>query len=63
MQDLSLVCVSYLFKRKASFILAFLYNNSFTPLFLGSKLPPIYPPEAKQLGGRSTARKCPIGEG
>ncbi|QWH48064.1 spermidine/putrescine ABC transporter ATP-binding protein [Bacillus toyonensis] len=32
------------------------------PALTGSKLPPI-PARAKRLGGKSTACKCPIGEG
>ncbi|PDX98644.1 spermidine/putrescine ABC transporter ATP-binding protein [Bacillus pseudomycoides] len=34
----------------------------FIPLFAGSKTP-INSAKAKKLGGRSTARKSPIGEG
>nr|WP_257144564.1 spermidine/putrescine ABC transporter ATP-binding protein [Bacillus mobilis] len=33
------------------------------PLFAGSKTPPQNSVKAKKLGGRSTARKSPIGEG
>nr|WP_080020946.1 spermidine/putrescine ABC transporter ATP-binding protein [Bacillus cereus] len=33
------------------------------PLFAGSKPPPQNPANTRKLGGRSTARKSPIGEG
>ncbi|TKH13152.1 hypothetical protein FC694_20215 [Bacillus wiedmannii] len=36
-------------------------QDYFTPLFAGSKIPAQNSAKAKKLGGRSTARKSPIG--
>ncbi|PHB59468.1 spermidine/putrescine ABC transporter ATP-binding protein [Bacillus toyonensis] len=43
-----------------------MYNRDtrfFYPALMGSKIPAQNSAKAKKLGGRSTARKSPIGEG
>ncbi|KXN99675.1 hypothetical protein AYK81_14675 [Bacillus thuringiensis] len=41
----------------------FLFLGQFDPALTGSKPPPQNSVEAKKLGGGSTVRKSPIGEG